>query len=65
MSTQQLERSTYLAGLLDALRQRIANGNRSAVVLGARVTILTVARSGVRVRFPDGHIERAHPEDVR
>lgn len=63
--TGQEERAAYLAGLLTGHRERIASGQRRAVAFGAPVRVLTVSRSGVRVRYPDGHVERLHPEDVR
>lgn len=65
MTTIETERGTYLAGLLSDLRARVASGDRLANAFGQSVRILTIASSGVRVRFPDGHIERVHPEDVR
>lgn len=61
----QTDRSAHLNELSDALRARIASGRRQAVAHGKPVRLLTVSKHGVRVRYPDGHIEVTHPEDVR
>ncbi|TYL55743.1 hypothetical protein FXB39_00600 [Nocardioides sp. BGMRC 2183] len=44
-------------------RERFASARRG-VAFGHPVRILSVARTGVRCRFPDGHVERVHPEDL-
>ena len=62
--TTNTERGNYLAGLLNNVRARVADGNRNAVVFDRPVRIMSVATTGVRCRFPDGHIERIHPEDI-
>lgn len=33
-------------------------------VQNVRVRILSTSTAGLRCRFPDGHIERLHPDDV-
>lgn len=62
---QQIKRGDYLDGLLDALRARVARGDRRAIVYGGPVRIVSIARAGVRIRFADGHVERAHVEAVK
>lgn len=39
-------------------------GQRRGMAFDKPVRILTVASSGVRCRFPDGHVERVHPDDL-
>lgn len=39
-------------------------GVRWAEAFGKSVRVLSVAKSGVRCRFPDGHVERLHPDDL-
>lgn len=63
--TTTAERQTYLEGLLKAHRARIGRGERRAIAHDLPVRLLTVSKNGVRIRFADGHIEVAHPEDVR
>lgn len=60
-----MSRTEYLDNLIDGHRERLRRGDRNATAFGHPVRILTVSRThGLRVRFPDGSVQRAHPEDV-
>nr|DAL17849.1 MAG TPA_asm: hypothetical protein [Caudoviricetes sp.] len=60
----QAQRTSYIEGLLSSHRDRLASGRRIATAYGQKVRVLTVARTGLRIRFSDGRVGRAHPEDV-
>jgi hypothetical protein len=56
---------------LDDWRRVLASGNRSVTYVGLsgsarlRAKLVSVAASGLRIRFDGGAVERVHPSDVR